>query len=99
MTTDRLALKNAIHANIADIRGMKERRSESHQPRWKHGTDDDLLRALKGRATNLCTLAASLRRRVHIAGQTLEDQTKHLDASNIREEFEASSSEQVALAG
>lgn len=62
---DRTRLRAAIHAVATEIRTLKAIFREPHQPRltWRVRADLD---AAKGRATQLCALAAHARGRLHL---------------------------------
>lgn len=66
MKIDIKKLKAAIHSNAADIKEMKSRQRESHQPRWNGALDYPSLEVLKSNATCLYILAAHLHGRQHL---------------------------------
>lgn len=63
----KLDMKKLTEARIkieATIRDLKEKRRESHQPRWTYRSDYDLAKA-KNEATQLYAMIAHTRRHIH----------------------------------
>jgi hypothetical protein len=67
-----------------ELRQLKERRRESHRPRWTCGVDDHALLGLRRQATMLYRVRAHLRQRVHSPGMTVADQEELVKSSLAR---------------
>jgi hypothetical protein len=71
------AARQDLSLLVENIRELKRRRGESHQPHWIPA-DIRELGILKDNATLLCSLLAHRRKRLHLRDTTLEKQEKYV---------------------
>lgn len=79
-------LKTAIHEHSNKIKSLKESiRQPNVNITWEQHWE---LTQLKSKVTILCAIRASLRKKVHLHGMTLEEQQAWLDENGVEDKKE-----------